>query len=87
MTIPIYSVRPPILPVAPVPAHDERLLVTLDQAADSMAISKRTLSRLIAGGAFPPPLKIGRASRIDRKDIAIYLEQLRRARGDKLGNS
>ncbi len=37
--------------------------------------------------AFPPPLKIGRSSRVSREDISNYLEQLRRARGDKLGTS
>jgi excisionase family DNA binding protein len=52
-----------------------------------LSISKRTLNRLIAGGTFPAPLKIGRASRIAREDIAGYLETLRRERGDKLGTS
>ena len=50
-------------------------------------ISKRTLNRLIAGGTFPAPLKIGRASRVAREDIAGYLETLRRERGDKIGPS
>lgn len=66
---------------------DERLLLTKNQAAASLAISKRTLDRLISAGTFPPPMKIGRASRVARADIARYLEQLRRERGDKLGTS
>ncbi len=66
---------------------DERLLVTKNQAAAALSISKRTLDRLIAGGAFPAPLKIGRSSRVSREDLAHYLEQLRRQRGDKLGTS
>ena len=45
------------------------------------------LKDLIAGGTFPAPLKIGRASRIAREDIAGYLETLRRERGDKIGTS
>lgn len=68
-------------------ARDERLLVTLKQASAALSISKRTLDRLIAGGSFPPPLKIGRASRVSLVDIASYLERLRQARGDKLGTS
>lgn len=63
------------------------LLVTKKQAAAALSISKPTLNRLIARGNFPPPLKIGRAARIPCVDIAHYLEQLRRERGDKLGNS
>jgi excisionase family DNA binding protein len=67
--------------------RDDRLLVTMKQAAAALSISKRTLDRLIAGGSFPPPLKIGRASRVSPADIATYLERLRQARGDKPGAS
>ena len=63
------------------------MLLTLNQTALVLAISKRTLERLIAGGVFPVPLKIGRSSRVPRDDIANYLEQLRRQRGDKVGTS
>jgi excisionase family DNA binding protein len=87
MSIPIQSSRSPISPNAHATGAGDRLLFTVEQAARSLAISKRTLSRLIAGGVFPPPLKIGRSSRVAREDIAAYLEQLRRARGDKLGTS
>ncbi len=66
---------------------DEPALLTLQQTARSLAISKRTLDRLIAGGSFPAPLKIGRSSRVSRVDIAGYLEQLRRQRGDRIGQS
>lgn len=68
-------------------AHDERLLVTMQQAATTLSISKRTLERLIAGGSFPPPLKLGRSSRIDQRDINSYLEKLRRQRGERIGTS
>lgn len=66
---------------------DEPKLLTLQQTAHSLAISKRTLDRLIANGSFPPPLKIGRSSRVAREDLAGYLEQLRRQRGEKIGPS
>lgn len=62
-------------------------LLTLPHAADTLAISKRTLERLIARGDFPRPIKIGRASRVLRNDVDSFLEQLRRARGDKIGTS
>jgi excisionase family DNA binding protein len=68
------------------PQKDSSLL-TLPHAAETLAISKRTLERLIAKGSFPPPVKIGRASRVPREDIARFLEQLRRERGDKIGPS
>jgi excisionase family DNA binding protein len=87
MAMPIHSPRSPVpLPSVSV-GSEERLLFTLNQAAQSLAISKRTLERLIAGGTFPVPLKIGRSSRVPREDIAEYLEQLRRQRGDKMGAS
>ncbi|WP_438482562.1 helix-turn-helix transcriptional regulator [Oleiharenicola lentus] len=66
---------------------DNHSLLTLKAAASSLAISRRTLERLMASGTFPPPLKIGRASRVDPSDVATYLEKLRRERGDKQGAS
>ena len=56
------------------------VLITLKQAAQRLAISRRTLERLIAAGAFPSPLKIGRASRLAVQDIDDYCEQLRSRR-------
>ena len=87
MAIPIHSPRPPVPSPSASAGPDGRLLLTLNQTALALAISKRTLERLIAGGAFPVPLKIGRSSRVPREDIADYLEQLRRQRGDKVGAS
>jgi excisionase family DNA binding protein len=68
-------------------ATDDLDLFTLPRAALKLSVSKRTLERLIASGAFPRPLKIGRASRVMRADVANYLDQLRRERGDKIGQS
>jgi len=68
-------------------AADRAGLLTLPAAATTLAISKRTLERLIASGEFPRPVKIGRASRVLSSDLAHYLEQLRRKRGDIIGNS
>ena len=88
MTIPVVRPsNPRTLPPPASPRAEVHLLLTLDQTAQALSISKRTLNRLIAGGTFPAPLKIGRASRVAREDIAGYLENLRRQRGDKIGLS
>ncbi len=88
MTIPILHSSRPQTPSSTAAASAEgQLLITLTQTAQALSISKRTLNRLIAGGTFPAPLKIGRASRVSREDIAGYLETLRRQRGDKIGTS
>ena len=73
--------------VPSVPKAEEPTLLTLQQTARSLSISKRTLARLISGGTFPTPVKIGRASRVPRTDIATYLDQLCVQRGDKRGAS
>lgn len=87
MAISIPSSRPLVLSPSASTGGEGRLLITLNQAALALSISKRTLERLIAGGAFPVPLKIGRSSRVPCEDIVNYLEQLRRQRGDKVGTS
>lgn len=72
---------------AVLPASDHRELLTLPLAAQRLSISKRTLERLISSGAFPPPVKIGRSSRVPRNDLTRYLDQLCRERGDKIDAS
>lgn len=69
------------------PTAEPRDLFTLPAAADRLSISRRTLDRLISAGTFPRPVKVGSSSRVLREDIEGYLEQLRRARGDKIGTS
>lgn len=54
-----------------------QLLLTLQQAADSLAISRRTLEREIQRGRFPPPLKIGGAARVERASVLRYVESLK----------
>ncbi len=58
------------------PGTIDALLLTLDEAAKALAISKRTLERLINAGEFPRPLKIGRASRVLLADVTTYLQRL-----------
>jgi excisionase family DNA binding protein len=58
------------------------LLITLEQAAQRLAISRRTLERLMAAGEFPAPLKLGRSARVEAKDVDAYCVQLRARRID-----
>jgi len=55
-------------------------LLTLEQAAQQLAISKRSLERLIASGEFSRPLKIGRSSRVRSEDVEAYLSRLEERR-------
>jgi predicted DNA-binding transcriptional regulator AlpA len=86
MTLSVPAATRPLSPI-PTASTDDRDLFTRLRAAQMLSISKRTLEGLIAGGIFPPPVKIGRASRVMHSDIANYLEQLRRQRGDQIGAS
>lgn len=74
------------LPTPP-PLPNESVLLTYPETANALTISRRTLERMVSGGTFPQPLKVGGSSRFHRDDVANYLEQLRRARGEKLGTS
>lgn len=74
-------------PPADTAADDVPDLFTLPRAAHRLSVSKRTLERLISSGTFPPPVKIGRSSRVPRTDISAYLDQLCRERGEKAGSS
>jgi len=55
-------------------------LLTIDEAAKRLAISKRTLEREIAAQRFPKPLKIGRSSRVPESDVQAYVAALRSER-------
>lgn len=80
------STSSPSLPT-PSSSPNEPVLLTYPEAARALTISRRTLERMVSGGAFPQPLRVGGSSRFHRDDVANYLEQLRRARGEKLGTS
>ena len=41
-----------------------------------MAISRRTVERLVSGGDLPRPIKIGGCSRFRIKDITGYIERM-----------
>lgn len=58
----------------------ETELLTLPDAARLLAISTRTLWRLINRREFPRPLKIGSASRVAREDVQGYKLRLMQTR-------
>lgn len=72
---------------SPASTPKDSVLLTYPETARALTISRRTLERMVSGGMFPQPLKVGGSSRFHRDDVANYLEQLRRERGDKLGTS
>jgi excisionase family DNA binding protein len=52
------------------------LLLTLNEAAQRLAISRRTLEREIAAGRFPLPIKVRRATRVRASQIDQYIFSL-----------
>ena len=56
---------------------DQRpLLLTEDEAATTLAVSKRTLQSLIYSGVLPS-VKIGRSRRVAAADLELYVGRLR----------
>jgi excisionase family DNA binding protein len=53
-----------------------RLLLTRQEAAQSLAISLRALDRLIAGGELYS-VRIGRSVRVDPRDLSAFLASRR----------
>ena len=57
-----------------------RLLSVLEVAA-RLKVCRRTIERLVASRALPPPLKIGKASRFLETDVAAFVRELVAERG------
>jgi excisionase family DNA binding protein len=51
-------------------------LLTMEEAAHTLGICKRSLERLIARGEFPAPLRLGRAVRVPASWIDEYIKKL-----------
>jgi excisionase family DNA binding protein len=51
-------------------------LLTLNEAARTLCVSRRTLERLIAKRQFPQVIKIGSSSRVLRSDLVTFVEKL-----------
>ncbi len=47
-------------------------MITLEQAAQQPAISRRTLERFMAAGEFPAPFKLGHSARVEVADVDAY---------------
>lgn len=56
-------------------------MLTLDDVARILAVSRRTVERLVAGGDLPKPVKIGASSRMPEDDVQRYIERQLRKRG------
>jgi excisionase family DNA binding protein len=50
-------------------------MLSADELAEWLKISKRTIWRLKSAGAIPQPVKIGRSVRWQRTDVAAWLEK------------
>ncbi len=51
-------------------------LLTPEDVAARLQISKRQIHNLINDGDFPPPMKVGRLNRWRELDVDNYVEQL-----------
>ncbi|MCZ4352647.1 helix-turn-helix domain-containing protein [Roseovarius aestuarii] len=51
-------------------------LLTSEDVAARLRISKRHIHNLIAEGNFPPPMKVGRLNRWRELDVDCYVERL-----------
>ena len=69
----------PRSPLATVKPHDDcpmvRLLLSVDEAAEALAMSRASMYRLIRRGAIPI-VKIGAMTRVEAVRLAAYVEAL-----------
>ncbi len=60
-------------------------LVGLSELAALLAVSERSVRRLVASGDLPLPVKVGRCARWFQADAQTYLDKIRRQRDDLAG--
>ena len=60
-------------------------LVKMTEVADILGISVRAVYRLVASGELPPPVKIGKASRMVLAELDMYVERLKDQRNKSQG--
>lgn len=58
-------------------AGREVLVLTLDQAAERLQVSRRTVNRLVSEGRLRP-VRIGRSPRITERELAAFVASLER---------
>jgi predicted DNA-binding transcriptional regulator AlpA len=59
---------------------DLKRLLGLDQVAAMLDISLREVQRRIAAKDLPPPVKIGRLSKLPLEEVLSYIERLKNKR-------
>lgn len=64
-------------------AIEQEQLVSVRALASRLGLSTRGVYRLVARGQFPPPVKVGGASRWCESDLEEYLSRLKAARGTR----
>lgn len=55
-------------------------LLTLDQAAAQLAVSRRTLYRMMAAEEFPRPIRVGGSRRVSQIELVQFLESAKQRR-------
>lgn len=55
-------------------------LISLPAAAAKLDVSLRSFYRLIAQGDLPPPVKVGRSSKMFQSDLSGYVQKLKAQR-------
>lgn len=63
----------------PTPLYQDQLLVNSDQLAGLLSVTRQHVYRLIKLGQFPPPIKLGGASRWSVKEVEYWIDEQRRA--------
>ncbi len=58
------------------PTSEGKLLLTVDEVAELLGVSRRSVWRLSSGPDLPSPVKLGRSARWRRADIMAYVEDL-----------
>lgn len=59
------------------PDGKEVAVLTLDQVADRLQVSRRTVNRLVAEGRIRP-VRIGRSPRVTERELSAYVASLER---------
>ena len=55
-------------------------LIGLREFAELLGVTPRTVYRLIQGGHFPKPVKVGHSVRFPVSDVQAYIERLKQER-------
>ncbi len=64
----------------------EKMLLTTKEACEYLNISRATLYKLIREGKLKP-LKIGRSTRFDRRDLDRFIESLKQAEDSSINEN